>query len=64
MTDSPADPAPEIGEISVSGWYAHTDKMAKVGFLDHRPQASGAGVAGRQAGVGGQSPQTPRSRSP
>ncbi|GAA3416082.1 ABC transporter ATP-binding protein [Streptosporangium vulgare] len=33
MTDSPADPAPEIGEISVSGWYAHTDKMAKVGFL-------------------------------
>ncbi|MER5645801.1 ABC transporter ATP-binding protein [Streptosporangium sp. NPDC002524] len=33
MTDSPADPVPEIGEISVSGWYAHTDKMAKVGFL-------------------------------
>ncbi|MFF5110222.1 ABC transporter ATP-binding protein [Streptosporangium sp. NPDC000509] len=33
MTDSPADQAPEIGEISVSGWYAHTDKMAKVGFL-------------------------------
>src|SRR5687768_8855086 len=33
MTDSPAGPAPEIGEISVSGWYAHTDKMTKVGFL-------------------------------
>ncbi|WP_440072337.1 ABC transporter ATP-binding protein [Streptosporangium sp. OZ121] len=33
MTDSPAGPVPEIGEISVSGWYAHTDKMAKVGFL-------------------------------
>ncbi|MGJ6964326.1 ABC transporter ATP-binding protein [Streptosporangium sp. G11] len=33
MTDSPTDQAPEIGEISVSDWYAHTDKMAKVGFL-------------------------------
>jgi len=33
MTDSPADPAPEIGEISVANWYAHTDKMTKVGFL-------------------------------
>lgn len=33
MTDSPAAPAPELGELSLSEWYAHTDKMTKVGFL-------------------------------
>ncbi|MEU0477624.1 ABC transporter ATP-binding protein [Streptosporangium sp. NPDC006013] len=33
MADSPTDPAPELGELSLSDWYAHTDKMAKVGFL-------------------------------
>ncbi|WP_344917856.1 ABC transporter ATP-binding protein [Streptosporangium oxazolinicum] len=33
MTDSPAAAAPELGELSLSEWYAHTDKMTKVGFL-------------------------------
>ncbi|MFF3439799.1 ABC transporter ATP-binding protein [Streptosporangium sp. NPDC002721] len=33
MADSPTDTTPEIGELSVPGWYAHTDKMTKVGFL-------------------------------
>ncbi|GII00728.1 multidrug ABC transporter permease [Planobispora takensis] len=30
---SPADPDPQIGELNLSDWHAHADKMAGVGFL-------------------------------
>ncbi|GIH92376.1 ABC transporter ATP-binding protein [Planobispora siamensis] len=30
---SPSDPDPQIGELNLSDWHAHADKMAGVGFL-------------------------------